>query len=429
METRILSDLAVHGSFIMAENRNDFPENPRIGTMVVKDQVLYGYISIGGLDTWYPFASKTNSYIHSQAVPALEWIVSHNLGTMNTWAQVKDSQGSIVQVSIQNIDDSTIKVKFTTATAGTVIVVAPDTIDVPIVKSSLIEAGDGYVIIDNSGIRIGGEFVLTAGNIEFYAEQAVQAETAARIAADQSLESAIAAEAAARIAADSAIDSKIDTEIASALVDVIPTSAKGVANGVATLDNNGLVPSAQLPSYVDDVLEYATIAEFPAVGEAGKIYVETSTSKSYRWTGSTYVYITSGAVDSVNGKTGVVTLTAADISGLATVATSGSYNDLTDKPTFSATKLERTTTFDATALGKRVVITAGVTIPASVYTAGDAFSFYNNSGTAITIAQGAGLTLRQDGTTTIGNRQLAPYGTCFVWYDSATVAVIGGSLT
>ena len=64
----------------------------------------------------------------------------------------------------------------------------------------------------------------------------------------------------------------------------------GVANGVATLDDAGKVPSMQLPSYVDDVLEYDTMADFPEIGESGKIYVDKSTNKSYRWSGSTYIF-------------------------------------------------------------------------------------------------------------------------------------------
>lgn len=65
-------------------------------------------------------------------------------------------------------------------------------------------------------------------------------------------------------------------------------------NGLATLDNTGKVPQAQLPSYVDDVLEYATINNFPATGESGKIYVDLDTNKTYRWGGSTYVEISQG---------------------------------------------------------------------------------------------------------------------------------------
>lgn len=95
----------------------------------------------------------------------------------------------------------------------------------------------------------------------------------------------------------------------------IPTTITGlgVANGIATLDSSGQVPSTQLPSYVDDVLEYVNVAAFPATGASGKIYVETTGNTTYRWSGSGYTKITSGEVSSVAGKTGVVTLTKADV--------------------------------------------------------------------------------------------------------------------
>ena len=88
------------------------------------------------------------------------------------------------------------------------------------------------------------------------------------------------------------------------------TSEKGAANGYASLDAGGKVPTAQLPSYVDDVLEYANFASLPVTGETGKIYVTIDTNKTYRWSGTAYVYITSGAVDSVDGQTGVVNLSS-----------------------------------------------------------------------------------------------------------------------
>ena len=73
--------------------------------------------------------------------------------------------------------------------------------------------------------------------------------------------------------------------------DFLPTSARGAVSGVASLDESGRVPAAQLPSYVDDVLEYATVSAFPAQGEAGKIYVATQTNLTYRWSGTGYVEI------------------------------------------------------------------------------------------------------------------------------------------
>ena len=68
-------------------------------------------------------------------------------------------------------------------------------------------------------------------------------------------------------------------------------SEKGSANGYAELDASGLVPSTQLPSYVDDVLEYADYASLPATGESNKIYVALDTNKTYRWSGTVYVFL------------------------------------------------------------------------------------------------------------------------------------------
>ena len=74
-------------------------------------------------------------------------------------------------------------------------------------------------------------------------------------------------------------------------VGAIPVTDKGFANGVAELDENGFVPSNQLPSYVDDVLEFANKSSFPSTGESGKIYVAQDTNLTYRWSGSSYVEI------------------------------------------------------------------------------------------------------------------------------------------
>jgi hypothetical protein len=68
-------------------------------------------------------------------------------------------------------------------------------------------------------------------------------------------------------------------------------SEKGANSGVATLDATGKVPSSQLPSFVDDVIEAANFAALPATGEAGKIYVTLDDNKTYRWGGSAYAEI------------------------------------------------------------------------------------------------------------------------------------------
>lgn len=66
---------------------------------------------------------------------------------------------------------------------------------------------------------------------------------------------------------------------------------KGKANGYAALGGDGKVPADQLPSYVDDVLEFASKTNFPSSGEKGKIYVDLSTENIFRWSGSAYTEI------------------------------------------------------------------------------------------------------------------------------------------
>ena len=83
-------------------------------------------------------------------------------------------------------------------------------------------------------------------------------------------------------------------------VGAIATTAKGANNGVAELDSTGRVPSSQLPSYVDDVIEgyyynnkfYEDSAHTTEItGQAGKIYVDLVSNKTYRWTGTGYAEI------------------------------------------------------------------------------------------------------------------------------------------
>lgn len=92
----------------------------------------------------------------------------------------------------------------------------------------------------------------------------------------------------------------------------IAVSEKGAVNGVATLDAAGKVPATQLPSYVDDVLEFADEASLPTTGESGKIYITVDNNYSFRWTGSAYTRIGSdvSTADSAVKLTTARTITA-----------------------------------------------------------------------------------------------------------------------
>lgn len=107
----------------------------------------------------------------------------------------------------------------------------------------------------------------------------------------------------------------------------IPASEKGSNNGVATLDGTGKVPAGQLPSFVDDVVEYANFAAFPGTGETGKLYVDQAQGDVYRWSGSAYVQI-NDAVSSADQATKLATPRTISLGGDLTGSTSfdGSAN-------------------------------------------------------------------------------------------------------
>lgn len=94
----------------------------------------------------------------------------------------------------------------------------------------------------------------------------------------------------------------------------IAASEKGTVNGVATLDAAGKVPTAQLPSYVDDVKEFENKAAFPETGEADKIYVDIDTGSIYRWSGTQYIQINASVA---SADTAVKLATARKIAGVA----------------------------------------------------------------------------------------------------------------
>ena len=91
-----------------------------------------------------------------------------------------------------------------------------------------------------------------------------------------------------------------ESEINTKLNTKLNTSLKGSANGLAELDANGKVPSSQLPSFVDDIIEgYLSGGKFykesahttEIIGETGKIYIDLATNKTYRWSGSAFVVV------------------------------------------------------------------------------------------------------------------------------------------
>lgn len=116
------------------------------------------------------------------------------------------------------------------------------------------------------------------------------------------------------------------------------TVNRNAVNGYAGLDSSGLVPSSLLPSYVDDVLEYANLAAFPGTGTSGKIFVALDSGKTYRWSGSAYVEISAspGSTDAVTE--GATNLYFSNARARAAISATGSlsYNSTTGVLSYTA---------------------------------------------------------------------------------------------
>lgn len=155
--------------------------------------------------------------------------------------------------------------------------------------------------------------MILGGNTPDPAKVAITSKTTAKLAAPVSI-NGVAFDGSASITIN-ATDS----------IARIASSEKGAASGVCPLGSDSKVPSAYLPSYVDDVLEYANLAAFPVTGETGKIYVSLDTNYEYRWSGSFYVRLVAspGTTDALTEGTTNLYFTAARVlavvlSGLST---------------------------------------------------------------------------------------------------------------
>ena len=133
---------------------------------------------------------------------------------------------------------------------------------------------------------------------------------------------------------------KVTTNTKGQVVAGTTLSAGDIPSLDASKITSGIIDIDRLPASAGSIPEYATLSEFPLVGDSGKVYIALDTNKMYRWSGSTYVSI-AGVVDSVAGKTGVVSLAKGDV-GLANVDNTSDIN----KPISTATQTALNTKAD-----------------------------------------------------------------------------------
>ena len=240
----------------------------------------------------------------------------------------------------------------------------------------------------------------------------------------------------------------IDADLANSQASAVQVSTLGVANGVAVLDATGKVASSQLPSFVDGVLEFATLAAFPVTGNTATIYVSIGTNLVYRWSGTSYIEISpspgssdsvaegsvnkyfttarasaAAPVQTVAGRTGAIVLSIADIANASPLNVpqniqSANYTTVladNGKHIFhpSADTTARTWTIPANT--------------AVAYDIGTAITFVNqNAAGVLTIAINTD-TMRLAGAGTVGSRTLAANGAATALKVSATEWLISGT--
>ena len=201
--------------------------------------------------------------------------------------------------------------------------------------------------------------------------------------------------------------------ITAAGIGAVSTSIVGAANGIATLDATGKVPTTQLPSYVDDVIEGANLAAFPGTGETGKIYVALDTNKAYRWSGSVYVEISAapGSTDSVVEGSVNLYFTAARAQAAVTTITgnAGTTTKLATARTISLSgDTSGSTSFDGS---------ANVSITTTLANSGVTAGTYNS------------VTVNAKGIVTAASNVTAMSAANFVTRETPTGAVNGSNVT
>lgn len=157
-------------------------------------------------------------------------------------------------------------------------------------ETSALDA-EAWAVGQRGGVDVGSSDPAYHNNAKYYKDQAAEIVGGDYATKTEAQGYATTAKNEAISAAATDATTKANAAQAAAEAASVPLTQKGAASGVAELDSAGKVPSAQLPSYVDDVLEYANLASFPVTGESGKIYVALDTNKTYRWSGSAYVEI------------------------------------------------------------------------------------------------------------------------------------------
>ena len=199
-----------------------------------------------------------------------------------------------------------------------------------------------------------------------------------------------------------------------------------------------------------DVLDVGIVGEYTASGtkyngftrdanDSGKWKlfsgISNKPANTVNFTGATYDTLYLGAIEAVGGvastsNTSGTIIVTGGVGVAGRVSADSVHDQYGNLRALAPNAQSGSYTATVADIGRFINTTAGVTVPAGVFSVGDNFTIYNNSGSTITITQGSTVTLRQAGTSNTGNRSLALRGVCTVLCVASNEFVInGGGLT
>ena len=202
---------------------------------------------------------------------------------------------------------------------------------------------------------------------------------------------------------------------------------------------SGVIPATQLPAYVDDVLEFPALANFPATGEAGKIYIDASTGKTYRWNGTGYTEISASAGITVQDEGSVLTTAATSLnfvgSGINATSSGGAVTVTVPSATTTQSGTSELATDAETIAG---ISTTTVVTPAGLKAAIDAIPPHDTNAQPFPVksvtADGSTVVLAQITITTAGVVSMSSFVECITNTAGAftqcnlSIDIAGGSV-
>ena len=161
--TQIHSNVEVNGQLTVAQNVQEFPLDPVVGQIVLKQGILYTYGDTGtGIFSWLPIGISRTTYVHQQISPSSEWFVTHNLNATEYGLLVYDENRTIVVAPSEPIDNNTVKVTFPAPLSGTAILIAVTEFSATSLISASITLNGSKVTVENNTLLVDGVAVYDA---------------------------------------------------------------------------------------------------------------------------------------------------------------------------------------------------------------------------------------------------------------------------